>query len=84
MKVRSGACMLALCISLLTGAVAARGAPDEAGAIRAVMAEQQAAWNRGDVDDFMHGYKARRIPRSSAAPCARAIAPSSPATARIT
>jgi uncharacterized protein (TIGR02246 family) len=30
--------------------------PDTA-AIEQVMAQQQAAWNRGDVDDFMHGYK---------------------------
>jgi ketosteroid isomerase-like protein len=29
--------------------------PAEAG-IRAVMEAQQAAWNRGDVDDFMSGY----------------------------
>ncbi len=26
-------------------------------AIEQVMAQQQAAWNRGDVDDFMQGYK---------------------------
>ena len=57
MKVRRGACAFALCVGLLTGAVAARGAPGEAAAIRAVMAEQQAAWNRGDAEDFMHGYK---------------------------
>ncbi len=31
-------------------------APDVT-AIEQVMAQQQAAWNRGDVDDFMHGYK---------------------------
>ncbi|HEU4670061.1 MAG TPA: SgcJ/EcaC family oxidoreductase [Dyella sp.] len=49
--------MFALCIGLLTGAVEARGAPDDAAAIRGVMAGQQAAWNRGDVEDFMHGYK---------------------------
>ena len=29
--------------------------PDEA-AIRQVMADQSAAWNRGDIDDFMKGY----------------------------
>lgn len=57
MKVRRGACVFALCIGLLTGACAARGAQDEAAAIRSVMAGQQAAWNRGDVEDFMHGYK---------------------------
>jgi uncharacterized protein (TIGR02246 family) len=30
---------------------------DDAAAIRNVLDRQQAAWNRGDVDDFMHGYK---------------------------
>jgi len=30
---------------------------DDAAAIRQVMADQQAAWNRGDVDGFMRGYK---------------------------
>jgi uncharacterized protein (TIGR02246 family) len=30
---------------------------DEAGAIRQVMAQQQAAWNRGDVAGYMRGYK---------------------------
>lgn len=29
----------------------------DAAAIRQVMADQQAAWNRGDVDGFMRGYK---------------------------
>ncbi|WEN13553.1 nuclear transport factor 2 family protein [Rhodanobacter sp. AS-Z3] len=32
--------------------------PDaDAAAIRQVMDQQQAAWNRGDIDGFMHGYK---------------------------
>jgi uncharacterized protein (TIGR02246 family) len=30
---------------------------DDAVAIRQVLGQQQAAWNRGDVMDFMHGYK---------------------------
>jgi uncharacterized protein (TIGR02246 family) len=30
---------------------------DDAVAIRQVLGQQQAAWNRGDVVDFMHGYK---------------------------
>src|SRR6478672_13811496 len=30
-------------------------APDEA-AIRQLMADQSAAWNRGSIDDFMKGY----------------------------
>jgi uncharacterized protein (TIGR02246 family) len=30
---------------------------DDAAAIRQVMDQQQAAWNRGDVSDYMRGYK---------------------------
>ena len=30
---------------------------DAQAAIRAVLEQQTAAWNRGDVDGFMHGYK---------------------------
>ena len=30
---------------------------DDAAAIRQVMDQQQAAWNRGDVADYMRGYK---------------------------
>jgi uncharacterized protein (TIGR02246 family) len=41
----------------LGGATSAMAAPDDAAAIRQVLAEQQAAWNRGDVETFMHGYK---------------------------
>jgi uncharacterized protein (TIGR02246 family) len=32
-------------------------AASDTAAIRRVMDAQQAAWNRGDVDDFMRGYK---------------------------
>lgn len=46
------ALLLALCLSSAQAAESGDGA-----AIRAVMAAQQAAWNRGDVEDFMHGYK---------------------------
>ncbi|MGN2244709.1 YybH family protein [Frateuria sp. GZRR33] len=35
----------------------AMAATDDAAAIRQVLADQQAAWNHGDVDTFMHGYK---------------------------
>lgn len=35
----------------------ARAAGNEAAAIRRVMAQQAAAWNRGDVAGYMHGYK---------------------------
>ncbi|MBU6247704.1 MAG: SgcJ/EcaC family oxidoreductase [Xanthomonadaceae bacterium] len=47
-------------LMLLAGTLcAAHAAPpvDDAAAIRRVMAEQQAAWNRGDVVAFMQGYK---------------------------
>ncbi|HEY0197888.1 MAG TPA: SgcJ/EcaC family oxidoreductase [Rhodanobacter sp.] len=37
-----------------SGIAAASG---DAVAIRQVMDQQQTAWNRGDVDGFMHGYK---------------------------
>lgn len=36
---------------------AAAAPGDDAASIRQVMADQQAAWNRGDVDGFMRGYK---------------------------
>lgn len=47
---------------LMVGALLPLAAPaqqpsDDAAAIRAVMAGQQAAWNRGDVEAFMQGYK---------------------------
>ncbi|MCP1375832.1 YybH family protein [Dyella lutea] len=35
----------------------AAASADDASAIRRVMADQQAAWNRGDVGGFMRGYK---------------------------
>lgn len=36
---------------------AAATAGDDAAAIRQVLEQQQAAWNRGDVVEFMRGYK---------------------------
>jgi uncharacterized protein (TIGR02246 family) len=39
------------------GAPAASPEPPYAGAIRQVLDDQAAAWNRGDVDTFMHAYK---------------------------
>src|SRR5690242_16131538 len=38
-------------------AVPAVAAGDDVAAIRRVMAGQQAAWNRGDVEAFMRGYR---------------------------
>ncbi|UGB36814.1 YybH family protein [Frateuria soli] len=42
---------------LLIVAAPAMGATDDAAAIRQVLTDQQAAWNRGDVETFMRGYK---------------------------
>lgn len=47
---------LALSLLILTCGIAHAGAQDEA-AIRGVLNAQVAAWNRGDVAAFMHGYK---------------------------
>jgi uncharacterized protein (TIGR02246 family) len=41
----------------LVAALPAAAATDDAAAIRQMLADQQAAWNRGDVETFMHGYK---------------------------
>lgn len=49
--------VLGLLLACAVGQVRATGAADEAAAIRQVMAAQQAAWNRADIDAFMHGYK---------------------------
>lgn len=51
------AVMLAMLLTLPSPAARADATPDDAAAIRQVMAEQQAAWNRGDIDGFMQGYK---------------------------
>jgi uncharacterized protein (TIGR02246 family) len=42
---------------MLVAALPATAATDDAAAIRQVLVDQQAAWNRGDVETFMHGYK---------------------------
>ena len=42
---------------MLLAALPAMAASDDAAAIRQVLADQQAAWNRGDVETFMHGYR---------------------------
>lgn len=47
---------LGLLLAVSVGAVHAAEAGDAA-AIRQAMAEQQAAWNRGDVEAFMRTYK---------------------------
>jgi uncharacterized protein (TIGR02246 family) len=51
------AAVVGLAVGLLVGASVSdtRTSADEA-AIRAVLTEQDAAWNRGDLDGFMKGY----------------------------
>lgn len=56
MGIARGCMMLGLLLMLVAGSVRATP-PDEAAAIRQVMADQQAAWNHGDVETFMHAYK---------------------------
>ncbi|WP_158884192.1 SgcJ/EcaC family oxidoreductase [Rhodanobacter sp. L36] len=41
----------------LAGSGRAATTGDDATAIRLVLGQQQAAWNSGDVENFMHGYK---------------------------
>jgi hypothetical protein len=51
--------MLLLCLLVLIPAVHAVTPPDnpDAAAVRKVLDAQVAAWNRGDITDFMQGYK---------------------------
>jgi uncharacterized protein (TIGR02246 family) len=46
-----------LLLLAMAGSGVARAADNEAAAIRQVMAQQAAAWNRGDVAGYMRGYK---------------------------
>lgn len=54
--------VLPLAVLLLLGAAPVRSsqtgpsAPSEDAAVRSVLTEQAAAWNRGDVDSFLTGY----------------------------
>ncbi len=52
--------MLLCCITLFTSAAVAQAPANAqiapAAAIRQVLTDQQAAWNRGDIDTFMRGY----------------------------
>ncbi|GAC1631675.1 MAG: nuclear transport factor 2 family protein [Nevskia sp.] len=41
---------------MLLASLSAAAAPGDEAAIRAVLAQQAAAWNRGDIDGFMSGY----------------------------
>ena len=49
------------CVMLLCAAAAAQTAPvqttKDKAAIEQVLHDQEAAWNRGDIDSFMRGYK---------------------------
>lgn len=50
--------VLSLLLALTAAAPLPAAAADvDTGAIQQVMDQQQAAWNRGDIDGFMHGYK---------------------------
>jgi len=46
----------ALCIAAFVSAPALRAQTDDTAAILQVLADQQNAWNRGDIVTFMHGY----------------------------
>ena len=45
------------CVILLTCAAALAQTSKDTTAIEQVLHDQEAAWNRGDIDTFMHGYK---------------------------
>ena len=50
-------CLIAVCLVLMfAGASAAQSRSKAEAAIRKVMDDQAAAWNRGDIDGFMAGY----------------------------
>ena len=48
--------LFTISISVLAAGLVSAAATDPAAEIRAVMAAQVAAWNRGDIDGFMNGY----------------------------
>jgi ketosteroid isomerase-like protein len=50
------AALAALCVAAFAFAPALRAQTDNAAAILQVLADQQNAWNRGDIVTFMHGY----------------------------
>jgi uncharacterized protein (TIGR02246 family) len=43
-----------LLLALVTGSAGAQDAEEKS--IRSVLARQEAAWNKGDIDEFMEGY----------------------------
>ena len=47
--------ILAISLGMIV-ASAALAAPDEPASIRTAIDNQEAAWNRGDIDQFMNGY----------------------------
>ena len=49
--------LLAVALGSAGSGMAATATADDAAAIRQVMDQQQVTWNRGDVADFMRGYK---------------------------
>lgn len=51
------ACMFAIALVMSACAAPARDSEGEASAIRSLLIAQQTAWNRGDIDEFMQGYR---------------------------
>lgn len=49
--------LLLCCLALFCSAAFARKHGQDAAAIKQVLIGQKSAWNRGDIDTFMHGYK---------------------------
>ncbi|MGB9430639.1 MAG: nuclear transport factor 2 family protein [Candidatus Acidiferrum sp.] len=54
--VLAGVCLVPFFLDRVDPGQAARGEGSHATAITSILADQQSAWNRGDVDGFMKGY----------------------------
>lgn len=50
-------CILLVAATIFGAATIPTNVPDGADEIRAVLKAQQEAWNRGDIDGFMNGYR---------------------------
>ena len=50
-------CVLFSFVALAPPLAAARNPQNDKDAINKVLHDQEIAWNKGDIDDFMHGYK---------------------------
>jgi ketosteroid isomerase-like protein len=47
---------LSLFLTLIMAALSSLGQSNDESAVRKVLADQQASWNRGNINDFMQGY----------------------------